>query len=195
MPLRSILTLRSTIRPRDTTPQAWQFLLASASRWARSGVGVGAGAAAGAATIPSTSTATTISIAIQTLAEVTAITSVTADVTTLAVGTVPRIPQPAVAVGVTLAAAIGRTLTAAIGHQPFPLAAEVPETGGSTTRSIAAELRIGTGRPPTGSGERRAVIRSPTVRPAPGNRSDGRAAIFRVPAGEAPQRAIARVQA
>src|SRR5258706_14654562 len=95
MPLRSILTLRSTIRPRDTTPQAWQFLLASASRWARSGVGVGAGAAAGAATIPSTSTATTISIAIQTLAEVTAITSVTADVTTFAVGTVPPNPPPA----------------------------------------------------------------------------------------------------
>jgi hypothetical protein len=63
-----ILILPFTIRRRDTTPQAWQFLLASASRWERSGVGVGAGAAAGAATILSTSTATTISIATRTLA-------------------------------------------------------------------------------------------------------------------------------
>ena len=86
--------------------------------------------------------------------------------------------------------AIGATLAAATGHQPFPLAAEVSETGGSTTPSIAAELRIGTGRPPTDSGERRAVIRSPTARPAPGNRSDGRAAICRVPAREEPERAI-----
>src|SRR3982074_901178 len=102
----SIPTLHSTIRRRDTTPQAWQFLLALASRWERSGVEVGAGAAAGAATILSTSTATTISIATRTLAEVTAITSATAAATTSA---------------------------AATGHQPFPLAAEVPETGGSTT--------------------------------------------------------------
>ena len=91
--------------------------------------------------------------------------------------------------------AIGATSGAATGHQPFPLAAEVPETGGSTTPSIAAELRIGTGRPPTDSGERRAVTRSPTARPAPGNRSDGRAAICRVPAGQEPERAIGRAEA
>ena len=101
----------------------------------------------------------------------------------------------AVAIGVALARATAATSAGATGHQPFPLAAEVPETGGSTTPSIAAELRIGTGRPPTDSGERRAVIRSPTARPAPGSRSDGRAAICRVPAGEEPERAIGRAEA
>src|SRR3954466_11735206 len=160
MALRSILILPFTIRRRDTTPQAWQFLLASASRWVRSGVGVGAGAAAGAATILSTSTATTISIATRTWERATATTSVMAAATTSA---------------------------GATGHQLFPLGAEVLATDGSTTHSIAAELRIGTGRPLTDSGERRAVIRSPTARPAPGNRSDGRAAICQVQAGEEPE--------
>ena len=86
-------------------------------------------------------------------------------------------------------------MAAATGLQPFPLVAEVLATGGSTTPSIAGELRIGTGRPLTDSGERRAVIRSPTARPAPGSRSDGRAAICRVPAGEEPERAIGRAEA
>jgi len=96
---------------------------------------------------------------------------------------------------VALAVETGATSAVETGHQPFPLEAEVLATGGNTTPSIAGELRIGTGRPPTDSGERRAVIRSPTARPAPGSRSDGRAAICRVPVREEPERAIARVQA
>ena len=86
-------------------------------------------------------------------------------------------------------------LAAATAHQPFPLAAEVPETGGNTIPSIAAELRIGTGRPPTGLGERRAVIRSPIVRLALDNKSVGRAAICRVPAGEELAQVIGRAEA
>jgi hypothetical protein len=85
-------------------------------------------------------------------------------------------------------------LAAATAPQLFPLAAEVPETGGNTIPSIAAELRIGTGRPPTGSGERRGVIRSPIVSLALGNKSVGRAAICRVPAGEELAQVIARAE-
>jgi hypothetical protein len=85
-------------------------------------------------------------------------------------------------------------LAAATGHPIFPLAAEVPGTGGNTTPNTAAELRIGTGRPPTGLGERRAVIRSPIVSLALDNKSVGRAAICRVPAGEELAQVIARAE-
>jgi len=60
----------------------------------------------------------------------------------------------------------------------------VEVTDGSTTRNIEAGLHIGTERLRTDLGERRAVIPSPTAKPAPGNRWAGRAAICRVPAAE-----------
>jgi len=48
---------------------------------------------------------------------------------------------------------------------------------GNTIRNIAAARRIGTVAQRTGLAARRAAIRSPTVRLAPGNRSAGRAVI------------------
>ena len=53
----------------------------------------------------------------------------------------------------------------------------VAATNGNTIRNIVAALRTETGRLRTGSGARRAVIRLPTARRAPGNRLAGKAAI------------------
>src|SRR6266576_3150791 len=163
---RTILTLLFIIRRQDTTPRVWQFRLALAWPWERSGAGVGAGAAAGVATITSTLTTTTISTATRTLAVATATTS--------AVGTAPRInPLAAVAIAPRLNQFVAVTAAEAI--------------DGNTTRHIAAALRMETGRPRTGSAERRAVIRSPIARPAPGNRLAGRVEICpaTAPEGEA----------
>jgi hypothetical protein len=48
---------------------------------------------------------------------------------------------------------------------------------GNTTRNIAEAPHIAIGRRRTGLGELRAAIRSPTARPAPGNRLAGKVAI------------------
>jgi hypothetical protein len=63
-------------------------------------------------------------------------------------------------------------------------------TGGNTTQNIAAALRIEIVRPRTGSAAQRAVIRSPTARPEPGNSSVDRAAICPATAAEEPASAI-----
>lgn len=97
------------------------------------------------------------------------------------------------AIGATLAGVIGETLEVATGHQLFPLAEEVPATDGSTIRHIEEGLRIVTERLRTDLEEPRAETRSPTVKPGPGSRWGGRAAIFRVPAEE-PVRATARAE-
>src|ERR1700749_1375043 len=64
-----ILTHRFTILQQGTTQQEWLSLLASVSRWARSGAVDGVGVAVGATTT-STSITTTISIAIRTSAAI-----------------------------------------------------------------------------------------------------------------------------
>ena len=79
---------------------------------------------------------------------------------------------------------IRRTLLG-LAAQDFPTAG-VPATSGNTVRSIAVALRIATGRPRTGLAARRAVIRSPTARPAPGNKLAGRAAICPATAAQGP---------
>src|SRR5436190_7404774 len=162
---RTILTLLFIIRRQDITPRVWQFRLALAWPWALSGAAVGAGAAAGVATITSTLTTTTISTATPTLAAATATTS--------AVGIAPRISPLA---GAAIAPRLNQFVVTA-----------VEAIDGNTTRHIAAALRMETGRPRTGSAERRAVIRSPIARPAPGNRLAGRVEICpaTAPEGEA----------
>src|SRR5215469_148832 len=62
---RCMRTLLSTIRPRDITPQEWQFLLALAWPWEQCGAAVGVGMPAGGATT-SRSTTTTISTVMRT---------------------------------------------------------------------------------------------------------------------------------
>ena len=63
-------------------------------------------------------------------------------------------------------------------------------TGGSTIRSIAAELRIGTGRRPTALAARPAVILLPNARVMPGNSWADRVEIWPATAPEEPAWAI-----
>ena len=155
---RSIPTLLFTIRRRGTTPRGWRSRLALASPWGRSGAAAGAGAAAGVVTMTSPSTETTISTGTR--------TSVAATVTTSAEATARRINHLA---------------AAATGPRPnrFVAAATAgPQaTSGSTDQNIAAVPRMETAGLRIGLAAPHAAIRSPTARPAPGNRLAGRAAI------------------
>src|SRR6185369_1870166 len=155
---RFIPTLLFTIRRWGTTPPGWQFRLALAWPWERSGAAVGDGVAAGVVTMTSPSTETTISTATRTLVAATATTSAEA--------TARRINH------------LAAPATALRPNRFVAAATAGPQaTSGSTDQNIAAVPRMGTAGLRIGLEERRVEILLPTVRPAPGNRLAGRAAI------------------
>ena len=72
-------------------------------------------------------------------------------------------------------------------------AAEMRAIDGNTTQNTGVGLRIETERPRTDLEAPRAVTPSPTVRPVPGNKLEGRAAISRATAAEGPLQATGPV--
>src|SRR5262249_29099871 len=84
----------------------------------------------------------------------------------------------------TISTAIPTSATVATASMPWEIvavlgatvAAARGATSGSIIPHIAGAPLIGTGRPRTGLGARRALVLSPTARPAPGSRLAGKAA-------------------
>ena len=101
----------------------------------------------------------------------------------------------AVSVATAVRSAVAIALTSVVATAPRPSQPAVGNgaeqgTDGSTTRNIAAELRIGTGRLRTDLGARPAVILLPTARLVPGNSWVDRVAIWPATASEEPAWAI-----
>ena len=83
-------------------------------------------------------------------------------------------------VGLVVPAALG-VLVAEIACPPYRVGAA---TNGNTIPSIAAGLPTKTGQPQIALAERRVAIRSPSDRPAPGNKLAGKVAAWPIPAEE-----------
>ena len=184
---RSILTLPFTIRRRGTTPRGWQFLLALASPWERSGAAVGAGVAVGAGT-------TCTSINNNNFNRNTNING--GNRNNIGNGNRNNIGtagEPSLE-SHSRRWQSGRHWRRQPGINSSGWGRRWRRPMATQSRNIEAGLRIETERLRTGLGEQRVVILSPTANPAPGSRLAGRAAICRVPAAEELVRAIARAE-